>query len=289
MDLAGNSGNVDCGKNMSEPSPYNDYKPITWLGRMPVYTAGVIAALLVVGMFATVFLETARVDIFAFAFIPSTFWHGALWQVLTYWLIAKPNFFFAFNVLFFAWFGTDVERYLGRSRFLQLFLISLLTPVVVSSLWYSAGLETVIAGSLMLSICFFVAFATLYPNLELWHWITMKWLAFAGIVLDCMNYLPNRDWAGLSALLAVCAASFAYVRFLQTGADFSVVTGGVGKIFRRKPKFKVVPREASPQEALHESIDPLLDKIAKSGLSSLTAKEKAQLEQARKSLLRKQE
>ena len=39
---------------------------------------------------------------------------------------------------------------------------------------------------------------------------------------------------------------------------------------------------------VHESIDPLLDKISKHGLASLTHSERATLERARVSLLRKE-
>lgn len=265
--------------------PNNDYRPLTWIGRVPVYFAGVIAALVVVGMFATAFLKSANVNMGLFIFVPSYFYHGALWQVFTYWLINPPDFFFAFSVLFFAWFGTDVERYLGRTRFFQLFGIVILTPVLASTLWWLLGINSGCGGMNNLSIGFFIAFATLYPNLEFWGWIQMKWLAFAGIVLQSMNYLPYRDWVGLTFLLTTCAVSFGFIRFLQNGAEFPSFAAVFGRIFRRKPKFKVVPRETSPREEVHESIDPLLDKISKHGLSSLTAREKTQLERARKSLL----
>ena len=60
----------------------------------------------------------------------------------------------------------------------------------------------------------------------------------------------------------------------------------------RRPKFRVLPaptarsrRVEEPDEV--ESIDPLLDKIARSGMNSLTAKERARLEKAREALLKK--
>ena len=275
---------------MSEPSPYQDYKPITWFGRVPVYTAGILSALMVVGMFATVFLMAARVDLMFFTFIPSLFWHGSVWQILSYWMLQEPSFFFVIGIIFFAWFGTDVERYIGRSRFLQLFAIVLLAPALVGTAWWLCGANNSTYGSMLLSIGFFVAFATLYPNLEFfWGWITAKWLAFAGIVLEAMSFVARRDWVGFSQVLVVCAASFGYIRFLQLGAELPPVFDVFRKLFRRKPKFKVVPREISPRDEVHESIDPLLDKISKHGLSSLTAREKAQLQRARESLLKKEE
>ncbi|HEX8281228.1 MAG TPA: DUF6576 domain-containing protein, partial [Chthoniobacterales bacterium] len=61
--------------------------------------------------------------------------------------------------------------------------------------------------------------------------------------------------------------------------------------FQPKPKFKVVPKPAvrrvvEPQD-VYESIDPLLEKISKSGINSLTASERRALDRARNQLLKK--
>ena len=60
---------------------------------------------------------------------------------------------------------------------------------------------------------------------------------------------------------------------------------------RRKPRRAADPAGGGPDDSrgrdVHESIDPLLDKISKHGLASLTNSERAVLEKARVSLLRK--
>jgi membrane associated rhomboid family serine protease len=264
----------------------NDYSPLTWYKRTPIYVTTVLVALFVAGMFVTVFLKTARFNVEdVFAFSPAALWRrGAAWQLVTYPLLAMPSFFFLFAMFCFYWFGTDVERYLGRSRFYKLLALLLLAPPALLSLWWMAGAETMSAGSSNLTIGFFVAFATLYPNLEYWGWITMKWLAFAGIVLSSMNYLPNHDWPGLSVLLATCGLAFGYVRFLQLGGSVEL-PDAITRIFKRKPKFKVV--RAAPDDDPHATIDPLLDKISKRGLASLTQRERDQLQRAREALMKK--
>jgi len=272
---------------MPAPSSFNDYGPITWVRRTPVYLTTILIVLFTVGMFATVFVETAGTNTLAFAFLPELFWRKHfLWQVATYPLIDRPNFFFLFNLFCFYWFGTDVERYLGRSRFTKLLCILVLTPPVLLSGWWLAGVPGGCEGTDDLTIGFFVAFATLYPNLEFRGWITMKWLAFAGIVLSSMNYLPKHDWLGMSTLLATCLVAFGYIRLLQQGIAMEL-PAVVTKLFMRRPKFKVVPKPA-PGGDVHDSIDPLLDKISKHGLSSLTSREREQLQRARENLLKKQ-
>jgi membrane associated rhomboid family serine protease len=276
---------------MDEFSSYKDYGPITWFKRKPIYLSTILAALAVLGMFITAFLMAARADVNLFAFDPLYFWKGNyLWQIITYPLLNVPSFFFIFGIFMFFWFGVDVERYLGRTRYSILLTFLILTPVVVNSLlWVSGHVWGQSAGMNDLAIGFFIAFATLYPNVEYWDWITMKWLAFACIVLSLMLNLVGHDIPGFITTLALCAVAFGYVRFLQKGAEFPKISTLLRSLFHRKPKFKVVRAEPSEQEALHESIDPLLDKISRTGLSSLTAREKAQLQRARESLLKKPE
>jgi membrane associated rhomboid family serine protease len=271
---------------MFSASSYNEYQPVTWFGRWPVYVTTIITGLFVVGMFVTVFLTTARVSLEALLLSPAGIWrHGFVWQPFTYPLIQLPNFFYLFGLFFFYWFGVDVERYLGRSRHLKLFALLLLVPAVVSSIWWkTTGLNYVVAGPGDLGIGFFIAFATLYPNLEYFGWVPMKWIAFAGIVLAAMSHLPAHDWCGLGILLTTCAAAFGYIRLLQHGGapDWRQLTARV--LGRRR--FRVVPKPRPGEDEI-TSIDPLLDKIAKSGISSLSESERRTLERAREALVKR--
>lgn len=268
----------------------DDYGPITWIKRTPIYIATVIAALMVVTLFLRVVLESAHVNTsLLFAFRAETFLHGWVWQLFTYPWLEEPDFFFLISVAFFYFPAVEIEKYLGRRRFLILLGLLVLYPAVIVCLWKAIALIPDIQGNYEIVAALFIAFATLYPNIEYWGTIPLKWIAFACIFISSLRPFEYHDWRGLVILWGLCAVAFGYIRFLKSGADFQFVTAPFEKIFRRKPKFKVVPREVTPREEVHESIDPLLDKISKHGLSSLTAKEKAQLENARKSLLKKRE
>jgi hypothetical protein len=64
-------------------------------------------------------------------------------------------------------------------------------------------------------------------------------------------------------------------------------------LFRRRPKFRVVPKQksrtsppaAGPRQSDSTELDALLEKISKHGLASLTYQERAALERAREKLL----
>jgi hypothetical protein len=271
----------------------DDYKPVAWMGRYPIRITTILCALFVFGMFATVIAETARLDLTPFAFHSSSFLHGAVWQPITCVLLQNASFFFLFNVLFLYWSGVEVEKFLGHRRYLQLIGLLLVVPPVFLTTWHLAGISWNYFGSYELSVGMFIAFATLYPNIELFGWVTLKWLAFAGIVLASMQYLPNHQWGYLSVLWGMCLTSFLYIRHLQGRASDtpSAISESLSKIFRRKPKFQVVPRENTRRvvepDDVYASVDPILDKIAKSGIGSLTAGERRALDRARNRLLKK--
>src|SRR5205807_7304263 len=89
----------------------DDYRPVTWVGRYPVRVTTIIAALYVLGMFATTIAQSAHWDLMPFAFQSHSFLHGSIWQPFTCIFIQPASFFFLFNVIFFYCSGTEVEKY----------------------------------------------------------------------------------------------------------------------------------------------------------------------------------
>ena len=267
----------------------DDYRPVTWIGRYPVRIITIIVAVYVLGMFGTVILSTAHVSLVPFAFNARSFMHGAIWQPLTCTLIQTPSFFFLISMLFMHWSGAEVEKFLGRSRFLAFFALLLLTPPLVMLIWSAFGLEWMYGGSYELTIGMFIAFAVLYPNVEMFGWVTLKWLAFAGLVLASMQYLPNHDWGYLSVLWSMCLVSFCYIRFVQGRAPIQLNLERL-RLFRRRPKLHIVQKSSARRvvepDDVYASVDPILEKISKSGIGSLTEGERRQLDRARKRLLK---
>jgi len=278
---------------MSDYSGKSDTLPLTWMGRVPVYASSILAAVLVAGMILTVLLTTAHIDIIPIAFDPQAFWKKAfVWQVFTHPLIDYPSFFYVFGILFAYWFGVGVETYLGRRVFLRLVFLLCLVPTLTASAWWLGGHHIMLAGASNLSIGLFIAYATLYPNAELWNWITMKWLAFAGIVLNSLMYFPEHRWDLLTVFLSACAAAHLFTRYEQGHWAMPAIRWP-----RRKAALRVVPRDSAPEasfvddyepeDELASEVDALLEKIARNGLASLSAKERDRLEQAREELLKK--
>jgi hypothetical protein len=224
----------------------------------------------------------------------------SLWRLFTYVFIGQVSFFTPFGILFFYWMSVGIETHMGRPKLARLLvLITLVTPAVSAVWWwlFREGSNTFINGDYLFLSGLLVAFATLYPNTEAWGWIPFKWVAFACICCGSLMLLARRDWLGISQLWLSCAAGFGYIRYAveQEYDDYESPFSRLANWWKRR-KFRVVraPRADTPrrstlgEENLAEEVDNLLDKIAKSGIDSLTAKERARLEKAREALMKRE-
>ncbi len=271
-----------------------DNQPLRYYKGNAVYLTMYLALALTAGVVLTLLLNAARIMPWFLAFIPQAFASGAIWQPFTYVFVDQISFFTPLGLLVFYFWGVEVEKYLGRRHFLAICGALVALPPVLSFFFYIAGLGGgMLTGNFYLVSGLLIAFATLYPDLDyIGGWIPLKWFAFACIACGAIMFFPERNWAGLFILLANCAAAFAMVRHARGLFDFNFKFSWP----RKKPKFRVLskPAEARPVRTAappvsddETEIDALLDKIASSGLKSLSEAEKTRLETLRQRMLRK--
>jgi hypothetical protein len=266
--------------------PSEDHQPITWLRGHPIYATHLIVLVYVVSTFATTLLRFANAESVGAWLVFSTedIFRGQLWRYFSYGLWNPPSLNLAIDLLFFFMFGREVEKFFGRVAFLRLYAgIYFITPLLftVIGLWrpmYLAG-ET---GAFAV----FIAFATLYPEAVLMFNVLAKWAALILVGVFSLVALSNRDLVGFLSLWTTVLFAFAFVRYHQ--GRFSLPRLNFG---RSRPKLRVLPdpetERSSSKPSRDESmaeVDTLLDKIAQSGISSLTAKERAKLDRAREEL-----
>jgi hypothetical protein len=146
------------------------------------------------------------------------------------------------------------------------------------------------AGSGPLHFAVFVAFATIYPRVEMLLRIQVKWIALAFGAIYTLQLFAANAWPELMSLWLSVAAAFLFIRLRGAGPELDWWTN-LREKFQPKPKFKVVPKPSSRRviepENVHDSIDPLLEKISKHGINSLTPTERRALDRARAQLLNK--
>jgi hypothetical protein len=251
---------------------------------------------LVAGFLGCVILRNAESPLlyfFEFRLPLSPAW--TVWRLFTYVLVNPVDFFTPFNIFFFYWFSMGIETHLGRPKLGSLLVLLILVPVIFATFfWWYFGVSMPVSGSFFLSAGMLVAFATLYPNTEAWGWIPFKYMAAACIF--CGSLMMLRDWPGLLQLWTSCFVGFIFIRQAKEVEydDYVSPFTRLKKVFQRKPKFRVVrpapsPRRPSAADEPPSELDAILDKIAKSGMDSLTPKERAQLQKAREALIRKEQ
>ena len=270
-------------------SPEN-YDPITWVGRVPVYATTIIVALYVVSMVgvAIALASGAEAGLGKLTFnTESVLRGGELWRCLTYAFVNPPDPWFIISLVMLYIFGRDVEQHLGRKGFVRLYLgFLLLGP----SLLLAASLVSKQSLSISQSwanFAVFISFAALYPGAQLLFQITAKIFALVLLGISVLQLLAGRQWVEMMVLLATAFLAYYAIRHGSTlNLDF---------ISRLRPvsnrskisRLRVVKNPEDETVDAHSIIDPLLEKISRNGLSSLTRREREQLERARAVLLAK--
>ena len=288
----------------------DDYQPLMWVRGYPVHAAVFLVVLHCVALIVCCVLQACNVPP-AFLGIPGfvpllgfsadAAWHGAVWQFFTYGFChqAAGALWFLLDMFFLYIWGREVERYFGRKVFMLLYAaLWATTPVLLSTFSAITRHNTAFyEGSILIDFGIFIAFVTIYPNVQFFFGILAKWVAIAMLAIGTLQYFAGNDYSALLVLWGTVFVAFFGTRYASVGSDFSML----GSIRERLPQRTVpsgVKPRMKPRRALdtrtesagdvHESIDPLLEKISRHGLASLTNGERATLEKARVSLLRKE-
>lgn len=259
---------------------YRDNQPLTQIGRLPVYGTTIVVAAIAVGVLISA-LAGYGVAAAILAFEPNSFWrHGQVWRALSYLMVEQIDFFTIFNLLFIYGFGRDCEQEMGRRRYFAFLGLLVVTPLLLATLLWLVGFDGGVIGSTHLAIGLVIAFATIYPDVEWLASIPMKFVAIGCMFLAAVGHLSVGDEIGLGCTLATCAVSWAYIRAMRAGIFDGIPWPGFSL-----QKFKA-RRSAAREGDTREEMDRLLDKISKSGLASLTSKERFRLEAARDELMK---
>lgn len=273
-----------------------EHRPVTYWRGYPVYAAHLVVAAYSLSMVVYSLLFAAGAAGFYrwFVFDSAQFWQGQVWRAAAYGLVNPASISFAIDMVMIVWFGREVERAIGRNKFLWLFAgIYGLRPLV-GALW---GLvQPVTFAGEFGALAIFVAFATLHPGAPVFFSLIAQWAAVILVGIFSLMALMARDIAGLLALWATCGLAWAMIRHERGLLELPKLPWPR----KKKPQLRVLPdpvpapRVEAPKprapvlpEATMAEVDALLDKIAKSGIGSLTPAERAKLEAARADMLKR--
>ncbi len=267
-------------------------RPLAYFRGYPLYAAYFVVAAICVAWVVSMFLKRYAVGaLLAMGYDSSEVLAGEVWRVFTYSFVqVDTRVWFLLELYLLGYFGRELERLFGRRRFLFMYAgLCLLTPAVFTllGLWYPYATMGRSHG-----LAVFVGFAALLPNAVMMFGILAKWMAIALVVFNSVVLFSDNNVPELVALWA--SVGFVYVYTRREQGQFTLPKFS---LFQRKPKLRVLPdlkpdRADKPrvqkEDAMVE-VDALLDKIARSGIGSLTPKERARLDEARENLKRRRE
>jgi len=272
----------------------DDYRPLFWMGGRPIY---VNTLLLIFHVLA--FALTALAVSFLGAIILSSLGlgnyevvhRGEIWRLVTY-IIFPPEtairFIFAMGFLYY--FGKQVEEFVGRKTYISLYAALILIPSLFLCLsgflgfWtenYLGGYGTVFGV--------FVAFATIYPGVEINIWfvnLTAKGWAWVLLAVLSLANIAYHDWISLGFLWCDAAIGYLGMRLIGAGRGFEWLTDWLDERRTQRLANKHNIKVLEDKKAT-ESIDAILEKISKQGVASLDSRERAALERARTDLLKR--
>ena len=151
----------------------DDYRPVAWMGRYPVDVTTMLVGLHVAAAILTAILVMIGAHSFLayLQFDSAAVWAGQVWRLFTYAFVHSPSalLWFAIEMYMLFVFGREVERFIGRRAYITLYIILLVAPAVLLTIWgfWQRSVLSLASGSSALHFGIFVAFATIYPRAEL--------------------------------------------------------------------------------------------------------------------------
>ncbi|MCS7062804.1 MAG: rhomboid family intramembrane serine protease [Methylacidiphilales bacterium] len=278
-------------------SEFQNREPLFWIGGRPVYATVVLIVAYCIGMVFVALSQSVSGDgiWLNLVFSSEAFWAGKWWQIFTYPLMNYPSLWFGVEMVMLYWFGSELEKYLGRRMFFIFYGLLWLVPVwvlAVGGAWLGG---VVYHGSGVLNFCVFTAFAMIYPRVELIFTLQARWLACGIGGLWVLSMFAKRAWIDLAFFVASVLLVWMILRWNWESFFFSVRTWleskfnrpRVRRLAKQKATGKIITGRkindrVSADVALRkkeEEVDLILDKIAAHGLDSLSPAERKLLEE----------
>lgn len=257
-----------------------------WVRRLLVATGGVY--LLQLTVFTSPWLAET------FGFVPSLALRRP-WTLLTYAFLHVSFLHILFNAIGLFMFGPPVERRFGSQSFIRLYLFAALGGALLSLVLLALGRDGLILGTSGAIFGVMMAFVLEWPDAPILVFpipvpVKAKWLVafFAGTSL-VLGVFGSSDGVAHFAHLGGFGTAFLYLR----GGSW-LARARTPRPAERAPAVLVRPQAAdgarradpvgptrrrTPDAAVREEIDRVLDKISQRGMDSLTPEERRFLDE----------
>lgn len=220
------------------------------------------------------------------ALVPARVWgQGQAWRVVTY-IFLHANLLHIFFNMWCLWvFGQPVAQRLGEGKFLALFMVSGITAGLFSGLFYlwgGSGFVPIIGASGAL-YGILLAFARFYPDVPIYLFLIVPvpariavWIMGGIALLSGMNGGGAGGVAHLTHLFGILGGWV----FLTLDQPLVGLWDKVRNYGTERRTRKAVDELVATHEFFDSRVDPILAKISKYGMGSLSRTERQILERA---------
>lgn len=265
-----------------EPQAQGDY----WfrIGRMHVTTTLLVVLAGLAGMLVCTFSGTLAS---AFVFLPAQVFQGELWRLFTWPLADVASIWSLLTFLMLWYFGTMLERDLGRNQMMRLFVTIWAVLTVVTGV-FGVFLATGLAGLGQVQFLILLLWIGEYPRARFLFNIPAWAFGAFLLALQVLQMLAVGAWGSLFSL----AVSLLFVAIgarrvgLLSAYDWIPASPRPARPSRgAATSGGTAPSGPSRQERRRandeERLDQLLAKISADGLHSLSKRERKELEELR--------
>ena len=283
------------------------------IGTLDVTTTMLVVLLCVVSIFVWAAEGTERTITRRLFLWPDEVLDGEIWRVVTWPLVNEPDLWLVISLALFWYFGSEIERLLGRNRFGVFLLLITVIPGIVGAL-----IDLPQLGIRPVEMAVFLLFVVEYPYIRFFFGIP-AWVMGAVILgIEVLQLLGERNERGILFLLVTLAvaaltartmgllSNLPWVPALPIGGNWSSgprrskpsrgrggrasrggdVVAGPWTTSRGGPTGSAPlpqPPVSSADMARDQAeLDSLLDKISESGMDGLSADEKRRLNELSK-------
>ncbi len=217
--------------------------------------------------------ESGVQSAYAWQFLTAPFLHDGFWHLLG-------------NTIVLYLLGRDVESILGQRHFFFLYAAGAVAGEL-GHLFTMPG-STVLLGASGGVAAVLMAYATILPELELTAMVFLvvplrlkaKHLAYGAVAVGAVLLVIDRSGTvSHSAYLGGCAAGWLYAHLLGFGRPSFLQRA----LHQRKAEAERY-QHMNAEQFIAEEVDPLLEKISREGLRSLSRAERRTLTRAREKL-----
>ena len=280
--------------SLSFPGRRDSDDPWFRIGSLDVTTSVLVPLLCVASMFIWT-LSPALIDVLVL--FADDVRRAQIWRLVTWPIANTPDVWTVLTLAMLWYFGRELERIVGRNRYLSLLVyIAVVSGVVATVVGANIG------GVRNIQICVFCLFCAELPSVRFWGGIP-AWVFAAVIVgVELLQLIGLRRGAEILVLVASLAtaaltarsygllAAYPWVPSLARSAQRRPKAAKPGRSSKRSDAAGTVvtgPWEAAPTGLTpteQAELDALLDKTSAAGLESLSRTDKARLNELSKKL-----